>query len=244
VTTSWDDGDPYDIRIAELLLSRGLPGTFYIPMSGYLGRTTLRPNDLRALSSEGFEIGAHSVSHSSLTHLTGQQLEREVKVCKQILEQRIGREVLMFCYPNGRYNQAVMQEVKRAGYEGARTTRMFAHALRFAPFEMPTTLHALPHSRSAHLRNLIRAQSLEGLCEYVGRLSRIDSWVALGKRLFDLVLKEGGVWHLYGHSWEIEELGMWPDVQKMLDYVSNREGVTYVTNHQLSRMLKPASRSG
>ena len=240
VTTSWDDGDPRDIKIAELLRSRGLPGTFYIPILGYLGKTTLAPVDLRAMSSEGFEIGAHSVSHNILTRFTGGQLEREITVCKQKLEQRIGREVPMFCYPNGRYNQAVVREVKRAGYEGARTTRMLAHALRFAPFEMPITLHAYPHAKSSHLRNLARTPNVRGLCEYLGRFSRIDGWVALGKKLFDLVLQEGGMWHLYGHSWEIEKLGMWSDLQEMLDYVSNREGVTYVTNHQLLRMLKPA----
>ena len=242
VTTSWDDGDPSDIKIAELLRSRGLRGTFYIPMSGYLGKTTLTPGDLRAMCSEGFEIGAHSVSHNSLTLLTGEQLVREVKVCKQILEQRIGREVPMFCYPNGRYNQAVMREVKRAGYEGARTTRMLAHTLRFGPFEMPITLHAYPHAKSAYLRNLARVPSVGGVCEYVGRFHRIDRWVALGKKLFDLVLQEGGMWHLYGHSWEIEELGMWPDLQEMLDYVANREGVTYITNLQLLPLLKPTAR--
>src|SRR4051794_21779274 len=31
ITTSWDDGHPLDIRIAELLAKYDLPGTFYIP---------------------------------------------------------------------------------------------------------------------------------------------------------------------------------------------------------------------
>ena len=240
VTTSWDDGDPSDVKIAEMLGSRGLPGTFYVPMLGYLGRTTLPPGDLRAISAEGFEIGAHSVSHKSLTLLAGEPLKREVTVCKQMLEQLIGREVSMFCYPNGRYNSAVVREVRCAGFRGARTTRMLAHGLRFGPFEMPTTLHAYPHPKSAYLRNLARAQNVGRICEYIGRLSRIDSWIALGKKLFDLVVEEGGVWHLYGHSWEIEELGIWPDLHEMLDYVSNREGVTYVTNAQLVQLMKPA----
>jgi peptidoglycan-N-acetylglucosamine deacetylase len=239
VTTSWDDGDPHDIRVAELLRSRGLPGTFYIPMSGYLGRKTLTPADVRSFSSEGFEIGAHSVSHNSLTRLTRRQLEHEVNTCKHILEQQIGREVSMFCYPNGRYNENVMRQVKRAGYQGARTTRMLTLTTRFGAFEMPTTLHVHPHAKFAYVRNLARARSLGGLCEFLGRFSRVDSWVRLGKSLFDLVVQEGGVWHLYGHSWLIEELRMWPDLHEMLDYVANREGVTYVTNGQLVQMMTP-----
>ena len=62
VTTSWDDGDPQDLRVAELLDSRGLKGTFYVPIIGYDGRRILEPAELRSLASGGFEIGAHGVS--------------------------------------------------------------------------------------------------------------------------------------------------------------------------------------
>src|SRR5206468_6045371 len=94
VTTSWDDGDPTDLRIADLLGSRGLPGTFYIPMTGYQGRRTLTTADLRALSEQGFEIGAHSVSHNNLPSLAPEQLAQEVGVCEQMLEQIVDRSVV------------------------------------------------------------------------------------------------------------------------------------------------------
>jgi len=233
VTTSWDDGDPLDIKIAELLGERRLAGTFYIPMSGYLGNATLTPSDLRALSARGFEIGAHGVSHNSLTLFAGKQLEREVRECKHQLEDIVGKEVPMFCYPNGRYNPAVVQQVRFAGYHGARTTRMLARECEFTPFEIPTTLHAHPHDKSGIFRNLVRAGSINGLYEYALRFSRIPNWVTLGKKLFDSVLQNGGMWHLYGHSWEIEQMGIWEDLREMLNYVSNREGVMYVTNCKL-----------
>src|SRR5271167_749746 len=63
VTTSWDDGDRADLRLAEMLRSRAIRGTFYVPNTPYAGRPALSHADLRALSAEGFEIGAHSVSH-------------------------------------------------------------------------------------------------------------------------------------------------------------------------------------
>src|SRR5437667_11752832 len=87
VTTSWDDGDPSDIKIADLLRSRGLAGTFYVPITGYHGRKTLASADLQALSSQGFEIGAHSLSHKCLTSLSGEDLVRDVTTCKGMLEQ-------------------------------------------------------------------------------------------------------------------------------------------------------------
>jgi peptidoglycan-N-acetylglucosamine deacetylase len=237
VTTSWDDGDPQDLRIANLLRSRDLPGTFYVPIRGYLGRRTLAAADLRALSSEGFEIGAHTVSHKSLPGLSPKQLEHEVRACKQILEQTLCREVLMFCYPNSRYNTEVIRQVQNAGYKGARTARMLSLRADFLPFEMPTTLHAYPHLTTGYLRNLGRARNIPGLLTYITRLSRFKSWVDLGKQLFAQVLEHGGVWHLYGHSWEIEQLGLWTELREILDHISHRRDVTYVTNAQLLSLL-------
>ena len=233
VTTSWDDGDPLDLRIAELLRSRGLRGTLYIPISGYLSKETLRPADLRALSSAGFEIGAHSVSHKSLTLFPESELEREVTVCKQVLEQMIGTEVSMFCYPNGRYSPRVIRELKYAGYKGARTTQMLAIKSAFLPFEMPTTVQAYPHPKAGYLRDLGRAKNVSGLWRFTTELSQFETWLELAKRLFSQVLGRGGIWHLYGHSWEIEAGGIWDDLREILDHVSNREGVTYMTNGQL-----------
>jgi peptidoglycan/xylan/chitin deacetylase (PgdA/CDA1 family) len=244
VTTSWDDGDPRDARIAELLRSRGIAGTFYIPMLGYANKTTLATSDLRALSSEGFEIGAHSVSHNSLTTISEEQLRHEVSSCKQTLEQTVGKEVSMFCYPNGRYNHRVIHEVRRAGYKGARTTWMLSTSTDFRPFEMPTTLQAFPHRRTGYLRDLGRAKNIYGLWKFTTEQNRFESWIDLGKKLFSQVLQYGGIWHLYGHSWEIDDLAIWGDLREMLDHVSHHKDVTYVTNGQLCSLLNGCTRAG
>jgi peptidoglycan/xylan/chitin deacetylase (PgdA/CDA1 family) len=233
VTTSWDDGDPKDLRIADLLFSRGLQGTFYVPMTGYQGRRTLGTSDLRALSAQGFEIGAHSVSHKNLPSLATGQLAHEVGICKQKLEQIVGRSVVMFCYPNGRYDRGVIRHVQHAGYKGARTVRMLSMSTDFHPFEMPTTIQAYPHCRAAYVRNLARARNAPELLKYIMTLSRFESWVELGKHLFREVLEQGGIWHLYGHSWEIDELNLWTDLCELLDYISHRKGVRYLNNGQL-----------
>jgi peptidoglycan/xylan/chitin deacetylase (PgdA/CDA1 family) len=237
VTTSWDDGDPHDVRVAELLHSRGMAGTFYIPIMGYLNKTTLRGSDLREFSSKGFEIGAHSVSHKSLTLIDGKEMQGEVKNCKRSLEETVGKEVAMFCYPNGRYNARVIEEVRRAGYKGARTTWMLSTGPCFPAFEMPTTLQAFPHPAMGYVRDLGRARNFAGLWRFSTELRRAPRWIDLGKKLFSEVLKYGGIWHLYGHSWEIEDLEMWDQLREMLDHVSRREGVLYLTNGQsISRL--------
>lgn len=230
VTTSWDDGNPSDLRVAELLLRRGLRGTFYVPLNGYKGDRALNRAEMRSLSEAGLEIGAHGVTHRTLSTLPPREIAREVEVSKKELEDALGEEVQMFCYPRGRYNAEVVRCLMRAGYLSARTTRMLAHGLRFSPFRMPTTLQVYPHTKLAYLRNLVRARSVTGLLEYLAQYCQLGDWVALGKGLFDVVLQNGGIWHLYGHSWEIERLGLWEDLRILLDYVGGRKGVLYASN--------------
>jgi peptidoglycan-N-acetylglucosamine deacetylase len=238
VTTSWDDGDPRDRKIAELLKSRGLAGTFYIPMSGYLNRPTLSRADIQALVANDFEIGAHSVSHESLTRLADRsEVRREVTVCKDALEQITGKKVAMFCYPNGRYDGTVIREVQHAGYKGARTTRMLSVTTTFNPFEMPTTLQAYPHRSAGYVKDLGRARSASGLWKFTTQLSDFQSWLDIGRRLFSEVMESGGIWHLYGHSWEIDEHQLWTELAEMLDHVAHRERVLYATNSYALSLL-------
>jgi peptidoglycan/xylan/chitin deacetylase (PgdA/CDA1 family) len=237
VTTSWDDGDRADLRVAEMLRSREIKGTFYVPNTPYGARPALSHADLRALSSEGFEIGAHSVSHKLLWGLSAEELAREVSPCKPTLEDILGTEVRMFCYPCGRYDSNVIRTLKEAGYWGARTVRMLATRLEFNPFEMPTTVQIIPQPKSSYLKNVARARKIEGLQVFLTNMKRLDNWLELGKGLFDSVLQNGGMWHLYGHSHEIEKLGLWRELGEMLDYVSKREGVMYVPNSELIPLL-------
>lgn len=233
VTTSWDDGQRHDLRLAEILRSREVRGTFYIPICPYLGRPALSHAELRELSSEGFEIGAHGVSHKHLWKLPPDELAEEINPCKPILEDIVGTEIRMFCYPRGRYDANVVRALKEAGYWGARTVRMLSTRLEFDPFEMPTTIQISQHFRSTYLKNLARSRTLEGLQVCLTNLTKLGNWLELGKSLFDSVLQNGGVWHLYGHSQEIEDLGLWKDLEEILDYVGKRKGVTYLPNWQL-----------
>jgi peptidoglycan/xylan/chitin deacetylase (PgdA/CDA1 family) len=234
VTTSWDDGHPDDLKLAELLHSVHLPGTFYVlPNTEYKKRKTLSMSELRSLHSAGFEIGGHSVTHPKLPKLTRKEIAHEVRECKQVLEEALGEDVNMFCYPSGRFDAGVIQEVREAGYKGARTIRMFSVAGKFDAFAMPVTLQAYPHSVTSYLKNFGRNRNVAGFRKYMARLRKTASWVDLGKAFFDEMMQNGGIWHLYGHSWEIEELGIWEELRELLQYVSQREGVSYVTNGQL-----------
>ncbi len=237
VTTSWDDGDPADLKVADLLRSRDVRGTFYVPMTGYRGRTILKPAGLRSLVSEGFEIGAHTLSHRTLSNLFPAEIDREVRGSKETLEDMLSCDIDMFCYPRGRYNRQVLHSVRASGFRGARTTRMLAIESNFAPFEMPTSLQVYPHSGWTYVRNIVKSRKAGRLLDYLNQFRGARSWVELGKILFDSVLKDGGVWHLYGHSWEIEELGLWAELAELLDYVRGRHAIQYASNGEALKLL-------
>jgi peptidoglycan-N-acetylglucosamine deacetylase len=242
VTTSWDDGDLFDLRVAEFLAARKLPGTFYIPVKGHiLGQhRTCRMShaEMLELNSQGFEIGAHGVSHPNLPECNAEQLIVEVESSKKRLEDDLGKGVSMFAYPRGRHNGNVIAAVKKGGFAGARTTAMLARELKFDPFRMPTSVHVFPHTRLDYFRNLARVWDLRRTLAYATHFRCSENWVELAKILFDSVLRSGGLWHLYGHSWEIEELRLWPGLKEVLDYVSNRPGVTYLANGPIVKLRK------
>jgi peptidoglycan/xylan/chitin deacetylase (PgdA/CDA1 family) len=238
VTTSWDDEARSGLKVAELLSRNQLRGTFYVP-TARLGQDSFFSDvDLRALSATGFEIGGHTVSHAILPGLSPQELDREVGNCKAGLEEILGSEITMFCYPRGRFNRDVVGAVERAGYAGARSAQMLSSSATFDRFAMPTTLQAYPHRRSNYVRNLVRLRAAGALLKSVPDLLRFGDWLQLGKATFDRVVHDGGAWHLYGHPWEIEKLGLWPELREMFEYISHRSGVQYVTNGQLLALVK------
>lgn len=243
VSTSWDDGDRSDLRVAEMLSAHGLKGTFYIPIEPFPAARELGIQEIRDLA-RSFEIGGHTLSHRSLPELNYPDQEREVVECKRILENRLGSEVRSFCYPNGRLSRETVRCVERAGYQGARTTRMLRSSFRFPRFEMPTTLQAFPHPPQAYLRNAIKGRNLAGLARFAVHLRHTRTWVDIGKALFDQILEDGGIWHIYGHSWELERLNLWGQLEELLGYVARRPGVCYVTNAGVSQLLSRAAPAG
>jgi peptidoglycan-N-acetylglucosamine deacetylase len=237
VTTSWDDGDRADLKLAELLHSRGIPGTLYVPIQPYLQHPALTCAELRMLVEEGFEVGGHGVDHEHMPSLSREKTLSVVRECKNRLEAAVGQRVRMFCYPGGHYTPGTIRCLADAGYDGARTTRMLATRATFGRFEMPTTVQAFPHAGFAYFKNTLKALRPARLYNYMvgGR----GSWVELGKRLFDRVASEGGLWHLYGHSWELEEHNLWDQLTELLDYVAGHKKVAYVTNGDALEMLQP-----
>lgn len=228
VTTSWDDGHVLDVRLAALLRKYGIGGTFYIAPENRELRPDerLSPREVRELA--GFEIGAHTVTHPYLPSVDLQTAKREIVASKEIIEAWTGSEVTSFCYPKGGYTREHEKMVQRAGYARARTVRRFSLTTGNDCFAQPTTIHAYDHwSDIWALLRFVRFRPRAFLRLYA-------KWDEQAKALFDHMHENGGVFHLWGHSWEIEKQGDWTRLENVLRYIAHKRGVEYVANNAVS----------
>jgi hypothetical protein len=60
-------------------------------------------------------------------------------------------------------------------------------------------------------------------------------WVATAEATLEHVLKSGGVFHAWGHSWEIEEMGEWQNLERVFALLAQmRKHAVFTDNTSLS----------
>ncbi len=234
-TTSWDDGDKLDLKLADLLGQYGVKATFYIPKKF---NNRLSDEDISHLSRRQ-EIGAHTINHLSLDKINPEEAWREIAESKNWLDGLLNRETKMFCYPRGHYNDKIKNLVVRAGFIGARTVANGDNIDDV--FQMPVSVQTYPfplRRRSAdkiHWSKFL-LQPLIGnygiIKKYNLPLKSFLSWPNFARSYFSAVRERGGVFHLWGHSWEIEKYQMWGQLEELLQFVSQKDEALYLTNSQ------------
>jgi peptidoglycan-N-acetylglucosamine deacetylase len=238
LTTSWDDGHPLDLRVAELLAKYGLPGTFYVPMTSEHGTMTVA--QIRELGA-AFEIGAHTLHHVDLTGAPDQQARREIVDSKSWIEDSTGVPCPMFCPPKGRYSGRHLDLIRQAGYRGVRTVELLSLAFPRSTaglLLLPTTVQAQPHGLPAYARNAIKRAAFRNLWLYIAH-GRSTDWPTLVRSLLNHALKRGGVFHLWGHSWELQENEQWRRLDEVLRFMSQFSGsVPGLSNIQLCQRFQ------
>ena len=221
-TSSWDDGHPLDTRLAELLQLYGFNATFFVPLSNLEGLPVMSSVEIRDLSKLGFEIGSHTLDHCYLTSVDNGTAQHQIAQGKAVLEQALGQAVPGFCYPGGKYRRCHLDMVHAAEFKYARTTENLHIGTPKDIYSIPTTLQFYPHPPSVFLRNFIRYGAWR---QRVKMLARTLSEEDLSSRLkggLDAVCAEGGIFHLWGHSWELDLFDGWKLLEEFLRYAAER----------------------
>jgi peptidoglycan-N-acetylglucosamine deacetylase len=241
-TTSWDDGTVHDLRLAELLSKYDLPATFYISKHHNYG--SLPETKIRELG-QFFELGAHTLNHVILNSVSDEIAETEINRSKSWIEQLRGKPCKMFCFPRGKFRRQHLKMVQRAGFTGARTVELMSlgfPALNSGIRLLGTSIQCFPHKSSQYLRNIVSRRKPGNLWCYL-QTTRGKNWPTAARSLLVRAGLHTGVFHLWGHAWEIEQFGLWQQLEEFFRAAAEcRTYGMYVTNGQLCSLDCPGLR--
>lgn len=227
VTTSWDDGHKCDIKLAALLKKYCIRGTFYVcpETHEFPSHERLTPEEIRTLSAE-FEIGAHTMTHPRLSQLDAAVARDEIVRSKETLESITGSSVLSFCYPYGDHNAETKRIVREAGFDRARSVNRFTTRSR-DQWAIGTSVDTYDHLRDGML-------SVLRLCgRRPWQLMRMRRWDNLAKTMFAQARDRGEVFHLWGHSKEIDIHHHWERLEALLAWLSEQPDVVFAANGEV-----------
>jgi peptidoglycan/xylan/chitin deacetylase (PgdA/CDA1 family) len=237
---SVDDGHPQDLRMAEMLGSFDIKATFYIPIKNP-ERNLMQGSEIRSIS-EHFEIGQHTYNHTPLDGITRTMMVREVVDGKDTMEQLLGKQVISFCYPRGKFNKTAIDVVKNAGFLGARTCMYFLTTFPKNAYLWGVSTHAHYHSMIIQIRHALLEGNFRGLLNFFNIQKGILDWVDQFKLAVNYVERFGGIAHLYLHSWEIDQNHEWNKLRGLLYYLTSKKDLKRVTNGELFKLNAELSR--
>ena len=219
VTTSWDDGHKLDVKLADLLQKYKIPATLYVsPASTEFSKEDLLSEQEIQSLSEHFEIGGHTLHHPNLSKISLASAIDDIQAGRDVLESIVGKKLRSFAYPYGAYTAQVQRAVLNLGFTVVRTTKRFSIDASQECDALPTTVQVYTHI--SDIPHLPRYGTIQ--------------WVKLAQHFFDRVVENGGVFHLWGHSWEIEKNNEWRNVETVFEYISARKDIEYICNGGLA----------
>jgi peptidoglycan/xylan/chitin deacetylase (PgdA/CDA1 family) len=183
VVFTFDDGCATDLTVAApVLREAGFSAMFYITL-GFLSRPGYMSREqVRELAGHGFDIGCHSISHPYLSDLSRPELQHEIADAKTELEQIIGRPVLHFSCPGGRWSALAAEVAKEVGYRTVASSRIGVNRTTSDPFNL-ARVAIMRGTPLAQFQQICRAEGLWQL--QLRDLTRSTAKQLLGNRLYD-----------------------------------------------------------
>jgi Polysaccharide deacetylase len=132
IVISFDDGYRPQFTFAlPTLRKHGWAAVLDLQAEG----SELYESNVKAMIAAGWELAAHTIEHRNLTELGPEELSEEVDGSRQILQREFKVPVNNFSYPEGQFDETVIEAVEAAGYAGA-TTEISGLAEEEKPYEL------------------------------------------------------------------------------------------------------------
>lgn len=213
-TLSYDDGVTQDKRLVEIFNRYGLKATFNLN-SGLQGQNgsfvidnlpVMRLNREEAIDLyKGHEIAVHGYNHLSLMDIPVELILAEVLEDKKNLEGMFKYPIRGMAYPNGVYDEKVIEVLKTLKIAYSRTVDSHGK------FSLPSNYlkwNPTAHHNDPHLMDI-------------------------AKRFVEEEFRELGVFYLWGHSYEFDLNDNWHIIEEFSEYISKRDDIWYATNIEI-----------
>ncbi|MCR4345083.1 MAG: polysaccharide deacetylase family protein [Candidatus Scalindua sp.] len=122
IVITFDDGYSDNYRYAYPLLNKhNFPATIFL-ISDFINDKEgkyLSQSQIHEMKSNNISFGSHTVSHRILTGLRSEEIIREIRGSKDILESQLGLKINSFAYPVGTmvdFNDEIIKTVKASKY--------------------------------------------------------------------------------------------------------------------------------
>lgn len=110
------------------------------PAYDYPDYETMSWNQVRDLDGRDlFEVGAHTVDHAILAHLSPEEQERQIVHSKRTLERELDREVTLFSYPEGQpdhYDEDTVELLRKNGFRSSPAATFGVNGPDTSPFHL------------------------------------------------------------------------------------------------------------
>lgn len=215
IVFTWDDGALEDLKLFDLHRKYNIPGMFFVPNFNKEGREVLTPEMIRDNYSDIISFGGHTVTHSYLPTIPADELDSELKDNRDYLSELTGNPIEHFCLPGGKYDEKLLETAFKY-FKTVRTadTMNYKHnGVLCKP-----TFHFYPRGKKSLLVNAIRHKNIKAFWDVVTNIDK--SYFELFYSLLEKNKNSNSVLIFWGHSWEIEELNIWSELENLLKYLS------------------------
>jgi len=123
IVVTFDDGNYSDYSVAFPILKKyGFVATFFVTVNWIATKNYINWPNLKEMIKNGMFIQSHSLTHSSLSDLSLDNLYKELRESKDMLEEKLDTPVRFLSIPGGFFSKKVLSMAKDVGYKGVCTS--------------------------------------------------------------------------------------------------------------------------
>lgn len=157
---TFDDATADHLDAAEELARRGIPATFFVPVTRIGRPGSLDADGLRRIASLGHRVGAHGLSHRPLAGLDADALREEVGEARVRLEAIVDDVVDLFAPPGGIGHPLLERTLRESGFVASRSTRWGLYTTPASRWQIPAVPVTEVTLGRGWIREVLDARSL------------------------------------------------------------------------------------